>query len=448
MAQIDPSIALQARGVEDPLQSYGKAMTLKSLANQQRAQEAQFAQAEEERQATQRLNDLYRSNVGADGAVNRQGLLQGAASGGLGSRIPSLQKQFAEQDETTAKSAKLRSETTGVDLQNHAKGLEIIGTVAGRLASDPNVTHQDVISEFAALPANIIPPERTAQVIRQLKANPQDMRRQLLLFSQSAKDRLEALTPQLQAINLGGSTQLIDKNAITNPSAAGMALKQTASPESLLAAETARRGQNMADSRAKESNAAAMSKPFEVTGPDGTPVLVQQDKSGNLKPVDGFSPKATGKPSDKKAKVDDASDALSVINQAEALIGKATGSGIGSLVDRAQNVFGGTNEGAKAAAQLQALEGVLVSKMPKMSGPQSDKDVALYRQMAANIGDPKIPAAQKQAALDTVREIQERYAGVPKDASRPPVAPKPGATDGGYVYIGGDPASPSSWKKQ
>ena len=47
-----------------------------------------------------------------------------------------------------------------------------------------------------------------------------------------------------------------------------------------------------------------------------------------------------------------------------------------------------------------------------MSGPQSDKDVLLYKQMAGQIGDPTIPAATKKAALSTIREIQNRAAGI------------------------------------
>ena len=52
------------------------------------------------------------------------------------------------------------------------------------------------------------------------------------------------------------------------------------------------RGQNMVDSRSRESNAASMSKPFEVTDESGNKVLVQQDKQGNIKRVEGFSPKS------------------------------------------------------------------------------------------------------------------------------------------------------------
>lgn len=52
------------------------------------------------------------------------------------------------------------------------------------------------------------------------------------------------------------------------------------------------RGQNLTDARARETTAATMTKPFEVTGPDGLPMLVQQDKQGNIKPVAGFGPKS------------------------------------------------------------------------------------------------------------------------------------------------------------
>jgi hypothetical protein len=118
----------------------------------------------------------------------------------------------------------------------------------------------------------------------------------------------------------------------------------------------------------------------------------------------------TGTP---QAKVNDAKDVISILNQAAPLVNKSTGSGIGNLMDNSAAFFGRSTDGAQAAAQLKALEGTLVSKMPKMSGPQSDKDVLLYKQMAGQIGDPTIPAAQKQAAMNTINELNSRYAGVP-----------------------------------
>ena len=81
-------------------------------------------------------------------------------------------------------------------------------------------------------------------------------------------------------------------------------------------------------------------------------------------------------------------------------------------------MFGASTDGDAAAAQLKALEGALVSKMPKMSGPQSDKDVLLYKQMAGEIGDPTIPQSRKLAALQVIEDIQRRHTGLaPQPAS-------------------------------
>ena len=51
--------------------------------------------------------------------------------------------------------------------------------------------------------------------------------------------------------------------------------------------------------------------------------------------------------------------------------------------------------------------------MPKMSGPQSDKDVALYKEMAGKLGDPTVPSSQKRNAMQTLYDLQAKYAGVP-----------------------------------
>lgn len=114
----------------------------------------------------------------------------------------------------------------------------------------------------------------------------------------------------------------------------------------------------------------------------------------------------------------DATEALALIQTARGIIPKSTGSYLGTGVDQAARVFGASTGGDTAAAQLKALEGALVSKMPKMSGPQSDKDVLLYKQMAGEIGDPTIPQSRKIAALDVIEEIQKRHAGQPAPAAK------------------------------
>ena len=129
--------------------------------------------------------------------------------------------------------------------------------------------------------------------------------------------------------------------------------------------------------------------------------------------------KLEAKAEERNKPIAEAKESISLINQAEKLLDKATASLTGTGVDVLAGAVGVSTEGAKAAAQLKAIQGALVAKMPKMSGPQSDKDVLLYREMAGQIGDSTLPVGTRKAALETIREIQERYAKVPLGTSKP-----------------------------
>jgi len=121
--------------------------------------------------------------------------------------------------------------------------------------------------------------------------------------------------------------------------------------------------------------------------------------------------------------VAEAKESLKLIDQAEKLLDTATGSLTGTAVDVVAGALGKSTQGAQASSKLKAIQGALVAKMPKMSGPQSDKDVLLYREMAGQVGDSTLPVDTRKAALTTIRQIQERYAKVPEGSSKP--APEP-----------------------
>lgn len=201
------------------------------------------------------------------------------------------------------------------------------------------------------------------------------------------------------AVDLGDRKVMVDMNP-NSPTY----LKQVAenkvgqSPESVATNAATRRGQDMTAATAAAARAQSEAH-FKAT------------EAG----------KAT-KPNPEVTKVADANEALQLIADAEKILGGATGSYVGAGIDLAGQAVGLSTKGAQAAAQLKAIEGMLVSKMPKMSGPQSDKDVALYRQMAGMIGDSTVPTETKKAALKSIKEIQSRYAGAPAAAPANPRA--------------------------
>jgi hypothetical protein len=87
----------------------------------------------------------------------------------------------------------------------------------------------------------------------------------------------------------------------------------------------------------------------------------------------------------------------------------ATGSGAGRLRDSAFRFFGESTAGAKEAQRLKVLAGRLTASVPRMQGPQSDKDVQLYREMAGQVGDENLTVAERKAALQTVLTLIEKY---------------------------------------
>ncbi len=217
--------------------------------------------------------------------------------------------------------------------------------------------------------------------------------------------------PVDQGVNGYTAPQLVnqgDRQTFVKPSA-GVSLPMGQSPDSK--ASNALGWANNALSRERfafdKNGGAEALKAAKPEWRDGQWVMAPRDMNpGETRAV--VAPAATR----------DAKEALALIATAKEIIPKSTGSYLGAGVDQAARLFGASTGGDTAAAQLKALEGALVSKMPKMSGPQSDKDVLLYKQMAGEIGDPTIPQSRKLAALQVIEQIQQRHSGQPAPSSQ------------------------------
>jgi hypothetical protein len=184
--------------------------------------------------------------------------------------------------------------------------------------------------------------------------------------------------------------------------------------------------------------------PFEGVGPDGQPMLFQASNRGGPPVPTGIAPPARPQPPDTKKA--DATEALSLIEQARTLLPQSTASYSGVVADTAMQAVGAGTKGAQAAAQLKALEGALIFKMPKMTGPQSDRDVLLYRQMAGQIGDATVPASVRLAALNTIEDIQRRYAGLPPRGQATPASANPAQTAPAAAQTAPAPSAPAASK--
>lgn len=140
------------------------------------------------------------------------------------------------------------------------------------------------------------------------------------------------------------------------------------------------------------------------------------------------------------ASIQEAEDLLNgVVRSADGTITspgtKPTGSGVGAVVDAVGGFFGRNPDGAVEAQKLKAVGAALTSKMPRMEGPQSDKDVALYKESAAEVGNPTVPIARRLAALDTVKQLWSKYERLNPDAFAGGGAPANGGASGAWSVV-------------
>ena len=163
---------------------------------------------------------------------------------------------------------------------------------------------------------------------------------------------------------------------------------------------------DLENKKAQTAKLAAPADKWELQKTDDGIIRVNK-ATGQAEPVRMSGQQIGGSLSKKET---DANDVLSLADDAKAILPKAHGSGIGNAIGGAANFLGIANDKNNADAQLKVISGALVSKMPKMSGPQSDKDVQLYREMAGQIGDSTLPIESRMAALETVKKINAKHA--------------------------------------
>lgn len=106
----------------------------------------------------------------------------------------------------------------------------------------------------------------------------------------------------------------------------------------------------------------------------------------------------------------DANDAMGLIAEARRLLPGATGGRLAASGDSVAGFFGSATEGAKANAALKTIAGQMTAKMPRMEGPQSDRDVQMYKEMAGDVANENLPVEIREAALAQIERLQSKYA--------------------------------------
>ena len=144
--------------------------------------------------------------------------------------------------------------------------------------------------------------------------------------------------------------------------------------------------------------------------------------------VAGLSPKAAREAQAEQAKtyqenVKNAYEVAKIFPAIEKALPNAHGSGIGNIMGGVANFVGYESSQNAADAELKVMSDKLLKAVPRFSGPQSDKDVASYKEAAGSIGDASLPMNVRMAALNTIKELNKPYAPNLNWNSQAPTSP-------------------------
>lgn len=360
---IDASIPLgvQPMEVPSPVNAFAKMQQLQGMQQQNAInalalQERQRAIADEAN-----LNRIHGQSYDEQGKLDRNKLISGMARANLASKIPATQKLFNELD-------RAELETQKLNLENTAK---VVGGIASILQGTKTQDEYDARIRLIA--------ERFGQdVAGRLPKffNPLEIQRrtqEALSVSEQAQQRQREIDHQL---NLD---KFIWQKSFDSDKFDWQKINDIANRNVTM------RGQNLTDARAQQSNYINLEK-----------LKLDQQEAAN-------------KPNSAENRAREEKISTVLLNEAARIIPKSTGSLAGKKRDEFLQNFGISTTGAQNIAKLKVIESQLIFFMPKLSGPQSDRDVQLYREAAGKIGDPEVPTQTRLAAVQTIKQIKSRY---------------------------------------
>ena len=219
---IDTSIYGMVRGPAQqpgPLDEYAKAMTLRSMIDQQGLHSLQRRKLEQEFADDEATRAAY--TQGGGDPVRVRDILAGQ---GLYRPAQAIEKAISERREKDATIGKTEMET-------FVKGM---GLLKDRL---PTVRDEASYQEYRQAAASILGPQAFQRANLPPSYSPDWVQRQLV-------EAKQLFTPKPQEMDLGGRRVVVDMNPFTNPSIVGQSFQKGVTPDAALSAGVTVRGQD------------------------------------------------------------------------------------------------------------------------------------------------------------------------------------------------------------
>jgi hypothetical protein len=236
---IDASIVgrLQPMQFQDPVNQLAKVMQIKDM---QQNQAVNGMKMDEYRRGVEDQNAL-RQALSQPGADPYNVLLQRG-------RV----KEAGDYQLNQAKVARENTATDADKLKMAHQRVEMVGQGMGWLRQNPSAENAQMLVQ-GLVQQGIAPHEMAQQLLAQIQRDPspQNIARLATMGYQQALQAKDQL-PKYETRNTGGTTDTLAIGPVDGKVSVVNSVRNTASPESLLSAETQRRGQNMVDQRSRD----------------------------------------------------------------------------------------------------------------------------------------------------------------------------------------------------
>jgi hypothetical protein len=396
---------------QDPIAEYTKGMQLRHL----------MLQGDTQQQEAQD-NDIYRKAMMQSGGDAAAGAKAAIASG-LGLKSSGVLRKLIQDEALNA--VNLKEKNSVAEKNNNdvmLKRLDFMGQGYGWLKDNPSIENANSLASHYEN-NGIWTREQAQKAMSQIQADPspENVRRLATMGYQStinAKDQM----PKLDFTNQGGFFGAGATNPMTGVRTETGRVQNEQSPDNIAnnarIASEGKLNRGQAESHFQATQAAGFAKPFEATGPDGKPVLIRQDKAGNIVPVEGYSPKtAAAKPMPSSAVKLQNSELESIGTfagldsdlaglQKQMADGKLDFGPLKNLANTGKNYLGMSTEQSRNLATFKSkMENMRNAVLLLNKGVQTEGDAnRAMNEIMANINDPDVVKQR----LEEVRALNQR----------------------------------------
>lgn len=296
MPNLDPNLIMAGAGQNVPLNDMA---SLYDRALNFRSQRQAYDQATEAGRQRQVMNEAYQSATGPDGVVDNGKLQSYMAQNMAGGQIPAAQKANLENLKTRAEMQD-KEATRGKTIQETLyTGLKLTNDSLASLASNPQTTDKDVYGEMGRLVnagafnvqaqhVGVTPDAYAKNLLATMPTgDPQALRGWLVQQGMKVMDaskRLETSIPKYDEQDQGGAINQGTIDPMTGQRTAGVNIQKTVTPGEAMSDATTRRGQNMTDSRVRESQSFTMGQGTAGLTEAQNVALSEAINSGRLDP--------------------------------------------------------------------------------------------------------------------------------------------------------------------